>query len=266
LKTFHVRLPSGKRVPIVLSVPHCGTSFPDEIKDQFKSGLTASPDDTDWYVDKLYDFAPAIGITMISAEISRWVIDLNRSPDDKPLYQDGRIITGLCPVTTFLGDPLYDDCRTSVDATEVRRRLDAYYYPYHEKLQTVLTDLKMEFGTVLLWDCHSIRQSVRTIQPEKFEDLILGSADDASASPDLIAIAVQNLDAGGYTFRHNRPFKGGHITRHFGKPDRAEHALQLEMTKINYMDDGETRYDPSRARKMAERLNKTLSNLAAALI
>ncbi|HET7178103.1 MAG TPA: N-formylglutamate amidohydrolase [Chryseosolibacter sp.] len=266
MKTFQVTIPSGKRVPILLSVPHCGTTFPDEIKDHFKATLTQTPDDTDWYVDKLYDFAPAIGITMITAEISRWVIDLNRSPDDEALYHDGRMLTGLCPVTTFLGDPLYRDHRTIVSPEEVKRRMDAYYNPYHEKLRTLLTDLRMEFGSVLLWDCHSIRQSVPTIQAAKFPDLILGSADGTSASPELIAIAVQNLDAGGYSFRHNHPFKGGYITRHYGEPDKSQHALQLEMTKVNYMDDSETQYHPARAGKMAELLNKTLSSLIATLI
>lgn len=266
MNTFRVRPPSGKRVPILLSVPHCGTIFPDEIKDHLNPRLTRAPDDTDWFVDRLYDFAPSLGITMIMAEISRWVIDLNRNPDDKPLYEDGRIITGLCPVTTFLGQPLYKDERTTVDSAEVKRRLEAYYYPYHEHLSGLLRDLKSEFGIVLLWDCHSIRQNVPTIQPEKFPDLILGSADGKSADPDLIALAIRSLDTGTYTFRYNYPFKGGYITRHYGKPGRAEHALQLEMTKLNYMDDRQVEYHQARAEKMGELLNKTLSNLAMALI
>ncbi|MBL7877397.1 MAG: N-formylglutamate amidohydrolase, partial [Cyclobacteriaceae bacterium] len=72
--------------PILISVPHCGTRFPDELKDQYKPALINAPDDTDWFVDILYDFAPALGITMIMANYSRWVIDLNRDPHSKPLY------------------------------------------------------------------------------------------------------------------------------------------------------------------------------------
>lgn len=263
---FRIKTPSGKRVPILLSVPHCGTTFPDEVKDHFRPELVRAPDDTDWFVDQLYDFASSVGISMISAEMSRWVIDLNRNPDDKPLYGDGRIITGLCPVTTFLGDPLYKDARALVDKTEVQRRLEAYYYPYHEVLGGLLKSMKSEFGNVLLWDCHSIRQSVPTIQRGRFPDLILGSADGKSAAPQLIELAIAGLCNGGYSFQHNHPFKGGYITRHYGNPADGQHALQLEMTKINYMDDREEEYHPQRAQKMAKLLNRTISNIAATLI
>jgi N-formylglutamate deformylase len=186
-------IPAASSVPVVISVPHCGTTFPDELKDQYKPELIRSPDDTDWFVDQLYDFAPSMGMTMISAVYSRWVIDLNRDPENIPLYTDGRVITGLCPTTTFLGEPLYKDHRTAIEQPEINRRLQAYYYPYHQKIEELLKNLKAKFGKVLLWDCHSIRQIVPTIQPDKFPDLILGSADKCSASPDLIDIAIQNL-------------------------------------------------------------------------
>ena len=159
-------------VPILISVPHCGIAFPDELKEQYSACLIQSPDDTDWFVDRLYDFAPAMGIQMITAYYSRWVIDLNRDPQNKPLYADGRIITGLCPCTTFLGEPLYNDKRVEVDPEEVDRRVKAYYQPYHNKIEEMLGLLEKEFDKVLLWDCHSIRQSVPTIQQEKFPDLM----------------------------------------------------------------------------------------------
>src|SRR5688572_4664769 len=183
MNAFTIHPAEGEELPILVSVPHCGIGFPDDIKDQYKSSRIEEPDDTDWFVDKLYGFAPSMGMTMISAIYSRWVIDLNRDPDSKPLYTDGRIITALCPTTTFLGEPLYTDKRTEVDPPEVKRRLDLYYRPYHQKIHDTLTDLKTRFGKVLLWDCHSIRQFVPTIQEEKFPDLILGSDDERSASP-----------------------------------------------------------------------------------
>jgi N-formylglutamate deformylase len=84
-----------------VSIPHCGTLFPKEIINDFDPALIKAPDDTDWFVDRLYDFAPSLGITMITAVFSRWVIDLNRHPDSKPLYNDGRIITELCHYTAI---------------------------------------------------------------------------------------------------------------------------------------------------------------------
>ncbi|MBT1699991.1 N-formylglutamate amidohydrolase [Fulvivirgaceae bacterium PWU4] len=263
---YKISAAATPQVPIVISVPHCGTAFPDELKDQYEPSLISAPDDTDWFVDQLYDFAPAMGMTMISAVYSRWVIDLNRDPQSKPLYTDGRIITGLCPTTDFLGKSLYGDQRTEVEKKEVERRLQAYYWPYHQKIGELLDDLKSKFGKVLLWDCHSIRQVVPTIQQEKFPDLILGSADQTSAQQTLIDTALKNLESARYSLQHNHPFKGGFITRNFGKPGEQQHALQLEMSKVNYMDDAELRYDNIRADRMREVLRSTLRSLADQLM
>jgi N-formylglutamate deformylase len=266
MNPFRIQEPLSGQVPILVSVPHCGMKFPEELRDQFNPALIQAPDDTDWFVDQLYDFAPAMGMTLIAAEFSRWVIDLNRDPDSKPLYTDGRIITALCPTTTFLGEPLYRDKRIEVNAEEVNRRLDAHYFPYHKRIQKILNGLKEKFGKVLLWDCHSIRQIVPTIQPEKFPDLILGSADEKSAAPDLIQGALKDLGSSDYTLRHNSPFKGGTITRSFGKPNENQNALQLEMCKVHYMDDSEKQYDNARAGRMRELLKRTLGNLSEKLI
>lgn len=248
-------------VPIIISVPHCGTAFPDEIKEQYKAKLIKAPDDTDWFVQTLYEFGPSMGITMITANYSRWVIDLNRDPYSKPLYTDGRFITGLCSATTFLGESIYKDERQEVELPEVKRRKDLYYQPYHSKLKELLRQRRKKFGKVLLWDCHSIRQQVSTIQKDKFPDLILGDADGASASPNFIESVLGILNQGGYSVSHNHPFKGGYITRYYGKPVKNRHALQLEMTKVNYMDDTETKYDKIRAAKMQELLKRVFEKL-----
>ena len=259
---FKIIPATGKPLPILLSVPHCGTEFPPELKDQYNPELSKAPDDTDWFVDKLYDFAPAMGISIIAAKYSRWVIDLNRDPQSKPLYTDGRIITGLCPTTDFLGKPLYKDQRTEINKEEIERRLATYYDPYHRQIQSLLDALIKQFGQVLLWDCHSIRQRVPTIQKEKFPDLILGDADGTSASTAVIDAAFKTLTSDKYSVNHNHPFKGGYITRHFGKPAIGQHALQLEMTKVNYMDDSELKYDDDRAVRVRSLLKTTLSTIA----
>lgn len=250
----------------MLSIPHCGVEFPEEIKNEYKSELRNAPDDTDWFVHRLYDFAPSLGITIIHAVYSRWVIDLNRDPQSKPLYSDGRIITPLCPTTDFFGNPIYRDERKEVSIDEVKRRTDKYYAPYHSKLKEILSDLKSEFGNVLLWECHSIRQSVPTIYKEKFPDLILGDADGTSASAEISAMALQSLKSARYQVNHNHPFKGGYITRQFCSPNNNEHALQLEMSKVNYMDDAERHYDEARAGEMRTLLKNTLSALSEKLL
>ena len=263
---FDVVHPTGGNAPIVLSVPHCGATIPDELKDLYKPEKIQFIDDTDWFVEQLYSFAPEMGITLISAKISRWVIDLNRDPENKPLYSDGRVITDVCTTTDFLGNPIYADNRKVVDVATRNERIEKYYRPYHSIIEASLAERKKEFGKVLLWDCHSIRQFVPSIRQEKFPDLILGDADGTSASPGLIECALKDLETAGLAVSHNYPFKGGYITRHFGRPSEGMHALQLEMSKINYMDDTETRWMTSRASRIQDQLKRTLTSLSEALV
>lgn len=257
--------PANGKVPIILSSPHSGVEFPVELKAHFRPDLMAQPDDTDWFVHELYNFAPAIGITMIHARFSRWVIDLNRDPHSKPLYTDGRIITELVPKTDFLGNEIYVDKKFIPDDAEINRRTDNYYKPYYQKIESLLSERLNEFGQVLLWDAHSIRRFVPTIQNEPFPDLILGDNDETSASKEIIEIALSNLKAGKYGVNHNLPFKGGNITRTFGKPENNIHALQLEMAKTNYMETDELSFNEEKANEVRNVLRPVFEKLIAFL-
>lgn len=238
---------TAPKVPIILSSPHSGTEFPDELKAHFRPEMMAQPDDTDWFIHQLYDFAPALGITMIHAKYSRWVIDLNRDPHSKPLYNDGRIITELVPKTDFFGREIYVDENHVPDDREIERRTENYYKPYYRKIEGLLRERLSEFGRVLLWDAHSIRRVVPTIQSAPFPDMILGDNDGKSASGEIIETALSNLRKGKFGVNHNSPFKGGNITRSHGKPENNVHALQLEMAKNNYMNDDELGFNEERA-------------------
>jgi len=265
---YHLTPPTAPRVPIVVSVPHAGIAFPPELIAKFLPEKLQDLDDTDWFVDMLYAFAPAMGITLISASYHRWVIDLNRQPDLQPLYHDGRVITGLVTTTDFLGNPLYKPAQEPNEA-EIQRRLTLYFEPYHAKITELLDGLQQEFPHVLLYDAHSIRQFVPSIRKEPFPDMILGTNDETSAHQSIIQTALEKLQAGKYAVQHNNPFKGGYITRSFGKPNENRHALQLERAKIHYLDDTETTYHPQRAlemqallKNMFQHLIQTLHNLA----
>ena len=237
---FVIIEPSANKVPIILSVPHCGTDFPEELENDFIPSMMAKPDDTDWFVHVLYNFASELGITIIHAKYSRWVIDLNRDPESAPLYDDGRIITGLTTSTDFFGNAIYLS---------------------NEKIQSLLEERKNEFGKVLLWDAHSIRHLVPTIRKDVFPDMILGDNDEKTAHIKLIHSALNNLKYAHYGVNHNTPFKGGHITRYFGKPENNVHALQLEMNKILYMDDPEEAFHADRANEVRKVLKRTFNAL-----
>lgn len=257
---FIIKRATGKRIPVILSVPHCGTSFPDEIIDHYDPEMIKAPDDTDWFVHDLYEFLLEEGVTMIHAKYSRWVIDLNRDPQSKPLYDDGRIITALTPTTDFFGKPIYKSDQFEPDQNEVDRRVKKYYDPYYAKIRELLDETKQEFGKALLWDAHSIRHFVPTIRKEVFPDMILGNNDEKTASPAIIEAALKGLNSSNFQVNHNTPFKGGYITRSFGDPENSIHALQLEMNKILYMDDQELNYHPERAGEV-QRVLKTTFNL-----
>ncbi|QSE97999.1 N-formylglutamate amidohydrolase [Fulvivirga lutea] len=257
---YNIIQPIGKRVPMIVSSPHSGVQFPDELKDHYNQQLIATPDDTDWFIHQLYDFAPEMGITMIAGNYSRWVIDLNRNPDSQPLYNDGRIITELCPTKSFAGEEIYKSGKQPKEK-EVERRLETYYWPYYQKIQELIDDLKNEFGYVIFWDAHSIRKYVPLIRKDDFPELILGDNEGVTASKKLSDLTLQTLQHRGHQINYNDPFKGGHLTRYFGKPEQNQHALQLEMTKVNYMDDSETEYHKPRASRMRESLSLVFEEL-----
>ena len=258
---YTITLPKGKMVPIIISVPHAGIKFPKEIKNRYDKRMRQHLDDTDWFVDEVYKFAPKLGITMIKANYSRWVIDLNRDPKSLPLYKDGRVITGLTPSTDFLGNPIYRKKKFIPEEIEIQRRLNTYYWPYYTKITELLEDRKKEFGKAVLWDAHSIRSYVPSIRQEKFPDLILGNNDHKTAHPQLTTSAIEGLQSGTSKVYVNSPFKGGHITRYFGAPENNIHALQLEMNKALYMDDRELTFNKKRANQLRTVLKTTLERL-----
>ena len=263
--SYKITLPQSKKVGVLLSIPHSGIEFPSDIQNKYKSAMIKQPDDTDWYLQELYDFASEMGVTIIEAVYSRWVIDLNRTPENQNLYHDGRIITALCPKTDFFGIPIYTNSENEPSKNEIQRRLKAYYTPYHEKIDHLLIDLKKEFGEVLFWDAHSIRRNVRTIQEGDFPDLILGNNDETTASKKIIEIALNSLQSGDFNVEHNHPFKGGYLTRSKGKPSNGIHALQLEMSKDLYMQNKETVYDGEKAIKIKTILKQTFTQLISCL-
>tara|TARA_B100001287_G_C22683884_1_gene532120 strand:- start:3747 stop:4562 length:816 start_codon:yes stop_codon:yes gene_type:complete len=264
-QAFELIQPKVKKVPFILSIPHCGVSFPTELKNDFVPHLINAPDDTDWFLEHLYDFAQEMGITVIKAVYSRWVIDLNRSPENQSLYKDGRMITSLCPTTTFFGEKLYKIEALQPNKEEVERRLEKYYWPYHDKIDELLESRKADFGKVLFWDAHSIRRNVDTIQKEDFPDLILGNDDLKTSNSTFIEEAIKTLGSDSFDLKHNKPFKGGFITRSKGNPQANIHALQLEMCKDLYMSNNETIYDPKKAKRIKNLLKSTFENLISHL-
>jgi N-formylglutamate deformylase len=222
-------------VPLLVSMPHVGTDIPDEVAATLAPCALARAD-TDWHLAELYAFAEDMGASVLSARWSRYVIDLNRPPEDSNLYP-GQDTTGLCPVDTFGRERLYQG-GMEPDRLEVERRLQRYWRPYHEQLRAELDRLLALHGQVVLWDAHSIASEVPRFFEGRLPDLNFGTADRTSCSLQLEGAIIQVAEAQElYSFVFNGRFKGGHITRYYGRPQDGVHAIQLEMCQCLYMDE-----------------------------
>ncbi|WP_213303339.1 N-formylglutamate deformylase [Paraburkholderia sacchari] len=220
--------------PLLVSIPHLGTSIPESLRGQY-TDVALSLADTDWHLDRLYAFAKSLGATILGARVSRYVIDLNRPPNDESLYP-GQTTTSLCPTETFRGEPLYrDGC--APDAAERQRRVAAYWQPYHNALRAELQRLRSQHANVLLWEAHSIASVLPRLFENKLPDLNIGTQEGRTAHASVQARVEQAAAGSGYTWVVNGRFKGGYITRHFGAPVDGVHAVQLEMCQSTYMNE-----------------------------
>ncbi len=250
------------QAPLFVSFPHSGTYVPPEIAARMTPIALTTPD-TDWHVPKLYAFLDAMGASRIEATHSRYVVDLNRPPDDKELYA-GQKKTGLVPTDTFKGEPLYVDGEApSGDEVIARRK---YWQPYHDALAAEVSRLKAIHGSIILWDAHSIESVLPTLFEGRLPDLNLGTFDGKSCDADIADATFAAAQATGFDAVLNARFKGGHITRSYGAPKKGVNAIQLEMAQAIYMDEGPPfTYRPDKAAKVTTAIRKMIAAAMEAL-
>ncbi|WP_026790621.1 N-formylglutamate deformylase [Pleomorphomonas oryzae] len=220
------------QAPLVLSLPHVGTAIPEDIETRLVSPWLARKD-ADWWIDKLYDFAAELDATIVRAHWSRTVIDLNRDPTGVSLYP-GQATTGLCPVETFDGEPLYRPDEEP-DAQEIEARKVAFYQPYHAALSKEISRIRNKHERVVVYDCHSIRSAIPRLFAGKLPVFNLGTNSGASADPELVQHVADILATSGRSHVVDGRFKGGYITRHYGQPEKGVHALQMEIACRGYI-------------------------------
>ena len=220
------------RIPLLVSMPHTGTHVPDALKERLTPVALSLPD-TDWHLERLYDFLDAFGASVLVATHSRYVIDLNRPPDNANLYP-GQDTTPLVPIDTFHKQPLYRE-GAGLRPDEIPERISAYWTPYHVKLAEELTRLREKFDYALLWDAHSIFSEVPRFFAGKLTDLNLGTAGGKSCGPGIGEALMKKVS--GYSAVLNGRFKGGYITRTYGNPSKGVHAVQLELSEAAYMNE-----------------------------
>jgi len=249
------------RLPLLISMPHAGLKLTPAVQDGLVDAARSLPD-TDWHIPRLYDFARELDASVVAAEYSRFVIDLNRPEDDQPLYVGAT--TGLYPATLFEGEPLFKEGQVP-SAQERATYLEQIWRPYHDTLRNELQRLREQFGYALLWDAHSIRSHIPHLFEGKLPDFNLGTFNGASCDAQL-AGQLEDVCAKAPDFSHvlNGRFKGGHITRHYGQPDQNIHAVQLELAQSTYMEEREPfAYDEQLAQSTQQVLRKLLETTLA---
>ncbi|MEF7612713.1 N-formylglutamate deformylase [Aquincola sp. MAHUQ-54] len=224
----------GRR-PLLVSVPHAGREIPPELRGRFVPRALAV-EDTDWHLDRLYGFAQELGASLLVPHFSRYVVDLNRPPDNTPMYP-GANNTELCPTRFFTGEPLYREGQAPGDI-EVQQRVDLFWRPYHEALAGELARLRAEHGHVVLFDGHSIKSELPWLFEGTLPALNLGTAGGTACDPSLRdALAAVLASQTQHSHVVDGRFKGGHITRFYGAPARGVHAVQLEMCWRCYLEE-----------------------------
>lgn len=251
------------RAPLVVSLPHVGTVLPEALKPRLVE-RALGVEDTDWHLDLLYGpLAHELGASLLVPRYSRYVIDLNRPSENTPMYP-GSNNTELCPTRMFTGEPLYREGQAP-DSAEIAERLQRHWHPYHRALADELARVKAEHGYALLWDGHSIRSELPWLFEGRLTDLNLGTAGGTSCDPALRASVSAVLEAQrDFTHVTDGRFKGGSITRRYGRPADGVHAVQLEMCWSTYMvEEPPFVLDPARTAKLVPVLRALLEAMLA---
>lgn len=247
--------------PLIVSFPHTGLEIPDDCASGLVS-LDLARYDADWFVDRLYGFAAELGATTVHTSLSRTVIDVNRDPSGASLYP-GQATTGLVPSETFDGRPLYRDGALP-DRNEIERRKAVYFAPYHAALTAEAERLRGIHAHVVLYDCHSIRSTIPRLFPGELPIFNIGTNDGRSCHPDLTNAVVAVCGKSGHSYVVNGRFKGGWITRHYGRRDIGMHAIQMELVIRSYLrDEADPDWDPIFAEPMQAILRAVLETCLA---
>lgn len=233
-----------QQAPVLVEVPHSGLAVPERVRPQMRAPLDGIMRDADIYVDKLYADAPAHGATMLTALASRYVVDLNRAPDDVDLQTvpDHPAPRGVQPrgVVWRMTTDGRSLLRRPLSYAQLQDRLEHFHRPYHEALRRELTRLRARFGYAILIAAHSmpsVGRSLGTDRAVRRADVVPGTRGGSTAARPLIELVDAHFRQSGLSVRHDDPYRGGYSTTHYGRPREGWHAVQIELNRALYVDE-----------------------------
>jgi len=257
-----VRMPDAQTLPLVFASPHSGRHYPPAFVAGARLDRLSLRRSEDGFVDELFAAAPELGAPLLQANFPRAYVDVNREPfeldprmfcEPLPGYantRSPRVAAGLGTIARVVGSgaEIYRDKLTFAEALE---RIRAYYWPYHNALAQLIADTRERFGACILVDCHSMPSVGGPMDRDagrRRVDFVLGDSHGAACDPRVPAAVERTLAALGYNVRHNSPYSGGFVTRHYGRPWDGVHAIQIEVNRALYMDEDAVRRGPGLVR------------------
>lgn len=248
IAAFEIRASVEQRVPFVFNSPHSGRHYPQRFLGMSRLDKDTIRRSEDCYVEQLFGGAVALGAPLLVAHFPRAYLDVNREPWEldprmfaEPLpsfanIRSPRVAGGLGTVPRLVGEGM-DIYRARLPLAEAVSRIRDIYEPYHQTLRHLIGRTQMRFGYAVLVDCHSMPASIRLGETGARPDFIVGDRFGASAAPELTDAAIRLLSSMGYSVAYNKPYAGGFITEHYGRPARNRHAVQIEVNRGLYMNE-----------------------------
>ncbi|MFI3903792.1 N-formylglutamate amidohydrolase [Ochrobactrum sp. S1502_03] len=245
---FELCAPAQQRIPFVFNSPHSGRAYPLSFLEETRLDPLAIRYSEDCYVDELFATVPRLGAPLLKAHFPRAFLDVNREPYEldprmfiEPLppfvnSQSARVAGGLGTVPRLVGEgqTIYSG---RISLREAFYRIEDIYKPYHRALDDLLKSTHERFGYSVLIDCHSMPGGTRVGELSDRPDFIIGDRFGRSCSEQLTQAAMELLQGLGYTVAHNKPYAGGFITEHYGRPAQSCFALQIEINRSLYMNE-----------------------------
>jgi len=247
-QSFWTRLPAHQQVPFVLNSPHSGRQYPKSFLESSRLNAHTIRSSEDFLVDELFAGSDVLGLPSMGANFPRAFLDVNREPFELdpamfngqlPAYVNTnsiRVASGLGTIAKIVaeGKEIY---ARQLSVPEAIDRVEKFYKPYHSMLRHLLAKTHVEFGCAVLLDCHSMPSSYPIQSNTERPDFILGTRFGSSCSNVIAHEARQILAEMGFHVELNKPYAGGFITEHYGRPESGLHAIQIEINRGLYMNE-----------------------------
>lgn len=272
---FEIIAPDRQRAPLVFASPHSGNCYPSDFVAASRLDHLALRRSEDSFVDEIFREAPALGAPLLRALFPRAYVDPNREPfeldpmmfeDRLPAYantRSPRVAAGLGTIARVVanGAEIYNGKLTVAEALT---RIRDCYWPYHTAVRDLVNATKWQFGYCILVDCHSMPSIGGPMERDAGRsrvDFVLGDGHGTSCDAVVVETVESVLRAMGYVVTRNVPYSGGFVTRHYGRPKEAIHALQIEINRGLYMDEGRIVPTPNLGR-ITDQMRAVIAGLA----